>query len=100
MIAAAVVGWSGLSIENEVKIARMGTWGSRMSPETHIRANASKLEVTRQYTKWRPKKNRNIPKENEKSKDDVVFPCMKETLYVRRRCARTRECESVRRLNG
>jgi hypothetical protein len=38
-----VVGWSGLSIDGEVKRALMGTSGSRMSPETHIRANASKL---------------------------------------------------------
>jgi hypothetical protein len=46
-----------------------------MSPETHIRANASKLRVGGCVsTREGEEEKGNVPKENEKSKDDVVFP--------------------------
>jgi hypothetical protein len=42
-----------------------------------------------QYTKEGGRKG-NIPKEDEKSKDDVVFPRLKETDYLRGGCIGTR----------
>jgi hypothetical protein len=43
-----------------------------MSPETHIRANASKLFGCVRTRKGEEKGN--IPKEDKETKNDVVFP--------------------------
>jgi hypothetical protein len=45
-------------------------------------------------------KRRDLPKENEKSEDDVVFPLVKEMLLLKRRCAGIREYKSAASLNG
>jgi hypothetical protein len=53
-----------------------------MRPETHVRANASQLEkdVRSQFGRKKRGIGRDLPKENEKGKDDVVFPSMEVPL--------------------
>jgi hypothetical protein len=52
-----------------------------------------------QYTRGRGGK-RKTPEENEKSKNDVVFPRVKETDDVRGGCGEIRKRESARCLYG
>jgi hypothetical protein len=68
----------------------MGTSGSRMRPETQIRANASKLWEgggARVVSMVGKERDLNIPKEDEKSKDDIVLPRLKVPDYRWRGCA-------------
>lgn len=70
---AVVIGYTELSIEAEVKIEPTGTSGSRMSPETHIRAHASKLWDASERERERASVE-DVPEENKERKDDIVLP--------------------------
>ena len=66
----------------------MGTSGSRMRPDTQIRASDSKLRTGVVSMAGR-RQGLDLPKENKKSKDDVVFPRMKVSDYDWRGCVGT-----------
>jgi hypothetical protein len=73
-----------------------------MRPETHIRANASKLgkDVRCQFGRKKRGIGRHSPKENEKGKNDIVFPPMKVPVYGGRGCGWTRQCDGAGGLYG